>query len=1036
MRPRRISAAAFGPYAQVAQVDFDQLADDGLFLIHGPTGAGKTFLLDAVTFALYGAVGGERAATGLRSDHAGSDSPTWVELEFEAQGHLWKVHRTPQHERPKLRGTGTTTRPSTAALFRLDGSEWAPVASKTVEVTALVRELVGLTLAQFQQVILLPQGRFEEVLRAKATQREDLLKSLFDTVVYERVADHLERRARAAEAAGAAVETTLDRIRHQAWDRWNEIRPVTIHVRDATGALDPGADVGAIDHEFELVPLMTDVPGDQVQFDLLADEASATAKIAARRAADTAATLTAARTDHASLASVVQRHDRRTALLSQQLRLAERRESVETDRARVALARRAAQLLPGIHDGERSQAELRACQGDLVEAGEAAARARRAVPVELPASVLALDLTPASPSDSEPDGLDAARSDLAGTAAALADLRAVRTRRQELLATIEELTSRVRRLERTSARHLEIATAANAAVDDATRAGAAAEVAQAELAGLRAASDQAAARRSAVHELLGAVQQLAVAEQEHERARSTANRAHELWNDAREVYLDGIAAVLAADLRDGEACAVCGSADHPRPAAPASGSLTKDEVDAAQALAQQLLLERDAAEAAHRAATLLVERLTERAGDAAADPDGADRSARAAATALTTAQAIAAQLPAHLAAADSARLQHVEALAAAEVATAQAADLRGRLQSLRDQLAVCEAQLTERLGQGIDLDRACKTVAALSAALGQVAAGHAAVAVARASALALAQRLADELAASGFADLTSVIDAVLADDELQRLSTAIERYDTEVDTVAAHLSSPELADLPDQRPDDSLVTERLGAAEAADRAARAVEVRLGDGADQIVSWSDEHRTIVQQSAEVRQHAASLRRLADTAGGRTGAKLSLQRWVLATYLDEICTLATSRLQTMSGGRYSLHLYRDRAKGNAKSGLDLRVLDAFTGEEREVSTLSGGETFQASLALALAVADAVEQHTGGVRLDALFIDEGFGSLDADALELAMDELDKLRSGGRMVGIISHVTGLKERLRTGIEITPTAAGSTVRVGDVIAD
>ena len=210
-------------------------------------------------------------------------------------------------------------------------------------------------------------------------------------------------------------------------------------------------------------------------------------------------------------------------------------------------------------------------------------------------------------------------------------------------------------------------------------------------------------------------------------------------------------------------------------------------------------------------------------------------------------------------------------------------------------------------------------------------------------------------------------------------------------------------------------------------------MRLGDGADQIVSWPDEHRALLAQSAEVRRHAARLRRLSDTAGGRTGAKLSLQRWVLATYLDEICTLATLRLRTMTAGRYSLHVHRAQLRGNARSGLDLRVLDAFTGEQRDVSSLSGGETFQASLALALAVADAVEQHTGGVRLDALFVDEGFGTLDPDALELAMDELDQLRAGGRMVGVISHVGGLKERVRTGIELTPSSRGSTVRVGEI---
>jgi exonuclease SbcC len=158
-------------------------------------------------------------------------------------------------------------------------------------------------------------------------------------------------------------------------------------------------------------------------------------------------------------------------------------------------------------------------------------------------------------------------------------------------------------------------------------------------------------------------------------------------------------------------------------------------------------------------------------------------------------------------------------------------------------------------------------------------------------------------------------------------------------------------------------------------------------------------------------------------------------VLASYLSEICDLANQRLGAMTSGRYSLLVQRGRAKANAKSGLDLAVHDAFTGEERPVQSLSGGETFQASLALALAVAESVQAHAGGVRLDALFIDEGFGSLDPDALELAMDELDRLRAGGRMVGLISHVGALRERIRFGIEVQPGNGGSRLRVGELHA-
>ncbi|MFM9103537.1 MAG: SbcC/MukB-like Walker B domain-containing protein [Cyanobium sp.] len=172
-------------------------------------------------------------------------------------------------------------------------------------------------------------------------------------------------------------------------------------------------------------------------------------------------------------------------------------------------------------------------------------------------------------------------------------------------------------------------------------------------------------------------------------------------------------------------------------------------------------------------------------------------------------------------------------------------------------------------------------------------------------------------------------------------------------------------------------------------------------------------------------------MADRCLGRSSPHISLQRWVLSAYLEEICRYANQRLELMTSGRYRLLLSDEGGRGGRHAGLGLRVLDAYTGEEREVNSLSGGETFQASLALALGVADTVQAHAGGVQLDALFIDEGFGSLDPDSLQLAMDELDRLREGGRLIGLISHVAALRERIRSGIEVVASERGSRLRVG-----
>ena len=201
----------------------------------------------------------------------------------------------------------------------------------------------------------------------------------------------------------------------------------------------------------------------------------------------------------------------------------------------------------------------------------------------------------------------------------------------------------------------------------------------------------------------------------------------------------------------------------------------------------------------------------------------------------------------------------------------------------------------------------------------------------------------------------------------------------------------------------------------------------------IRGWAGDHRLDSEALADARAEAQLWSTVADRCNGRTSPKISLQRWVLSAYLEEICDFANNRLAAITGSRYSLSVHRESERSGARAGLGLRVHDTHTGQEREVTTLSGGETFQASLSLALGVADTVTSRRGGVRLEALFVDEGFGTLDAEALQLAMDELDRLREGGRAVGLISHVAELRERIRTGIEVTATERGSTVRAGDI---
>jgi exonuclease SbcC len=294
-----------------------------------------------------------------------------------------------------------------------------------------------------------------------------------------------------------------------------------------------------------------------------------------------------------------------------------------------------------------------------------------------------------------------------------------------------------------------------------------------------------------------------------------------------------------------------------------------------------------------------------------------------------------------------------------------------------------------------------------------------------------ARRLAEDLAAAGFADADLARSALREDAVRKQWQESIRVFEQEGTGLAALLQAPELRDLPEVRPDTGAVAARLAAADAARTRALERRTRAETAREELGRLLDRHSAATADLGRRRERAELVGSVADRCLGRSHPHISLQRWVLSAYLEEICRYANLRLELMTAGRYQLRLSDVEGRRGVKAGLGLRVLDAYTGEEREVSSLSGGETFQASLALALGVADTVQAHSGGVALETLFIDEGFGTLDPDNLQLAMDELDRLRQGGRMVGIISHVGALRERIHQGIEVIAGERGSRVLVG-----
>ncbi|WP_158217418.1 AAA family ATPase, partial [Synechococcus sp. MW101C3] len=395
MKPHRLSIEAFGPYADPVAIDFDELAAEGLFLIHGTTGAGKTFLLDALCFALYGEVSGDRSVKGLRSDHAPPGAVPRVSLEFSCSNARYRVERVPAHTAPKARGQGTTEKAPQAFLFRLDaGAPEQAVAAKTTEVTREVEHLVGLNAAQFRQVILLPQGRFAEVLRAKAEEREALLKTLFDTVIYERAGWWLEEQARTARNLALEQAREQEVLRRRVADAWDPHAP-----EPPEGAEAPPP------------------PADQAGLEALVAGIAAVVQGTEAALGEAAASLLAAQTTLAALAAQADRWDRRAAASAQLGALEAKQETVAEFRQKLSQAERAEALRPSLVAEQGARRAVALVEQGLQEQLRAAIQARAGARA-LPPSVQGLDLA-ALPSA---EALAAAGADLAARGAEVREL--------------------------------------------------------------------------------------------------------------------------------------------------------------------------------------------------------------------------------------------------------------------------------------------------------------------------------------------------------------------------------------------------------------------------------------------------------------------------------------------------------------------------------------------------------------------------------------------------------------------------------------
>ncbi|MFI0444214.1 AAA family ATPase [Actinomadura sp. 6N118] len=1003
MRLHRLEITAFGPFSGTEEIDFDALSGAGLFLIQGQTGAGKTSVLDAVCFALYGQVPGVRnAIKNLRSDHAAPHQAPRVVLETTIRGRRFRISRSPAWERPKKRGTGTTTEHASVILEERAHGDWIGLTNRLDEAGDLIGRLLGMTAAQFCQVAMLPQGEFASFLRAGAEERRKVLERLFATEVFTQVEKWLaDRRAttrREAADLRSAAESVADRIAEAAGTQ----RPGRSLVPEPRQAEPPDESLDDI----EILPAWAaELAGHHTTIHTINETLLAEAS-AAHETART--TLESART-------LAERQHRHAEALRRRHTLEERAEERSRLTARLDAAARADRVVALI-----KQVRERAERAKLThrEANEARSRVASLVTPGAAADVLAKAERERRDDIAALEGKRGSADRLRRITSELADLYGERDRLEpeeaKLAATLDELPG--------------VVDEQRAQLDEA-------RIVVAGRSGAEAVLQEAARRLDAARRRDQVTARLGQAEEALRDAIDVAQQARERFQDLRQARLEGMAATLAEDLTPGEPCRVCGSTDHPAPATSLGLIPGEEDEERANTAYEQAQTRRE--ETSGLVESLRAER------DAALEVAGEADTATLGADVAEAQEALAAI---------DARTAHLERM---ERQVHQAAQELERVRDRRDEIARVLTTNHARHGElsaeqarlTAELDKARGDDPTLEARIDRL--GHEADALAEAvQALQTADRAADELAAArarakqtaadeGFATPDDVMVAALEDEDQAALRDRIRRFDNEEAAVKEILADRALiAAAAQPAPDLSALEAALAIAQTTRTAIASAADRARKRRERLAELRTELTTRVHAWRPAAERHALAARLAGLTSGQSGANrlsMRLSAYVLAARLEQVVAAANERLARMSAGRYALLHTTDKAAGDRRGGsggLGLRVVDAWTGQERDPVTLSGGESFITSLALALGLADVVTAEAGGTEINTLFVDEGFGTLDEETLDEVMDVLDALRDGGRAVGIVSHVAELRTRIPAQLRISKQRTGSTAAV------
>lgn len=1082
---------AFMAYPKRQEINFDTLNNAGVFLLNGPTGAGKTTILDAICYALYGETSSDRESAKLHSTYAAhSGTKPRVLLDVTLHGKRLRIDRTPDYNKPITRGArkGQMREESAkATLAELapgadpsDEKAWTPISSSVAEVNRTIAERTHLTKEQFLKVVLLPQGQFAQFLKSKPKERKELLKKMFPVEHYEQLFDALLEESKKAQQDVAQDENTQRGYIERARAEMLALQALLDAVdTDVEGTDTEGS---AVEEFVEAGEDPENLTAESVTAETLdawvaggverARETSAREKQEQQRLTDEADRNTRLLAERAQLQADWREYEQ---LCERRTRLTERADEHKAQREELAQARAAAPLhaqYAQVHAESQAlaarQQEQAACASALEENGNALLAALRDENIS-PETTFPEETTFAALPSLEPAEQEIQLEALLDT------LRALQKKDAQLAdeeAAAAALLKQANSLELDKSR-------AEKTLSDLT---AAAEQLAEELAGYSTADEERTLAAHLVteaqqkHDAAQQMQQkldaasaaVAEAEKQSKRTATAEQKAQEKWQASAQqalaateefknlqvLRLAQASSLLARELKDGEPCPVCGSVEHPAPAQIAEGEqlveradldAAKEREDKAHKQARTHELAKDRATKAHQEASeaLAVARTQYETLVAQGECDVEQTAAQ-----LQQAQTRLAQAQSRVTARDGvlAKVERVrvelqkaqEALRTIESAAVEAQtrhrDAAARCEAAAAELAPARAAVgfAQRVEAVEGYRAAHQRLARAVLLLGQARERHALAAAA-------AERL---LAESSFESAELVHAAVRTSERVDALEQAVAAYELEharllegfgreaIVAVAARAAAGE------QAPDDLQgVRERVEQLRAA---AHRLTLREGERESMLRSLHvlrGEYAAFRAKTAQRYDRAQMLANLAAAARGDTLGgyehQVDLVSYVLGAEFERILHSASLHLDRMSEGRYGMVFSDHRAKGSRSGGgLNLEITDTWTGEPREASSLSGGESFLASLSLALGLAEVVQANNGGIELDTLFIDEGFGTLDAETLDMVMGTIESLRDSGRTIGLISHVEEMKNRIPAQIVVEKGQNGSSVRV------